>query len=229
MDWGTLHLLSYPTPLPPELWADAVVNRILAVLAMLAALLVLRDYLRVFPLLAGCLVRSRGNIEIEHSVSQARARNRCALAGMFIFGLLADRYLLYPNSYLQTLPHGWRYAALLGVLTAYLLLRGLLALLLRKPKLDSESRSGALTALWNYFLTALPLMLLSTGLIWLFGGSDAAARIVFYAEIFIILLFTFIREGQILRSKYSPLQTFLYLCGLELIPLAALIVPGAVL
>jgi hypothetical protein len=71
-----------------------VVNRILVVAMLAAALLVLRDYFRLWPLLTGCLVRSRGNVEIEHSLGMARSRNRCGLVGLGILALLADRYCL---------------------------------------------------------------------------------------------------------------------------------------
>ena len=44
MDWGKLHLPTVPGALPPTLWADAVVNRVLVVAMLAAVLLVLRDY-----------------------------------------------------------------------------------------------------------------------------------------------------------------------------------------
>ena len=78
-------------------------------------------------------------------------------------------------------------------------------------------------------LAAMPLMLLSTAVFWLFHVGDAAARWVLWAELFVVLAITLLREGQILRGKYFVLQTFLYLCGLELIPLATLIAVAAVL
>ena len=229
MDWGTLHLPTSPGALPSAVWADATVNRILVVVMLAAALLVLRDFFRLWPLLTGCLVRSRGNVEIEHSLGMARSRNRCGLVGLGILALLADRYCLYPASFLAELAPGLRVAALLGVLVVYLLLRGVLAGVFRKAKLDSEARAAASHALWNYLIAAIPLMLLSVAVFWLFHVPDDAARITLWAELFVVLAFTLFREGQILKGKYFVLQTFLYLCGLELIPLATLIAVAAVL
>lgn len=229
MDWGTLHLPTSPGALPPAVWADATVNRILVVVMLAAALQVLRDYLRLWPLLTGCLVRSRGNVEIEHSLGMARSRNRCGLVGLGILALLADRYCLYPAAFLTELAPGVRTAALLGVLVGYLLLRGILAGVFRKAKLDSEARAAASRALWNYYLAVLPLMLLSVAVFWLFHVVNDTARIVLWAELFVVLAFTLFREEQILKGKYFVLQTFLYLCGLELIPLATLIAVAAVL
>lgn len=229
MDWGTLHLPTSPGTLPPALWADAVVNRVLVVAMLAAALLVLRDYLRLWPLLSGCMVRSRGNLEIEHSLGMARSRNRCGLVALGILSLLADRYGLWPAAFLSGIASGWRAAVLLGVAVAFLLLRAVMAVIFRKAKLDSEGRTAASHALWNYFLAVLPLMLLSIAAFWLFHVNDAAAKWTLWAELFVVLVLTLAREGQILRGKYFVLQTFLYLCGLELIPLATLIAVAAVL
>ena len=229
MEFGILHLPTGPGPVPPELWAELGVNRILVVLMLAAALLVLKDYFRLLPLLGGCLVRSRGNMEIEHSVSQARNRGRCAVVGMGILALLADRYGLCRADFMSDIAPQWTAAALFGLLAAYLLLRGLLNVLIGKRRLDSESRAASFRALYNYFLAVLPLMLLSVGLLALFGASDSVVRAVILSEIIASLLLTFVRKWQIFRSAYSALQTFLYLCGLELLPLAALIVPAAVL
>ena len=38
-----------------------------------------------------------------------------------------------------------------------------------------------------------------------------------------------IRKGQILRSACNPFVTILYLCGLELLPSAILVIPGMLL
>lgn len=229
MDWGTLHLSTYPGTLPPAAWADVVVNRILVVAMLAAALLVLRDYLRLWPLLTGCLVRSRGNIEIEHSLGMARSRNRCGLVGMGILALMADRYNLYPAAFTTELAPGVRTAVLLGVLAAWMLMRAIMAALFRRGKLDSEARAATSRAIWNYYLAVLPLMLLSVAVFWLFHVVNDTARIVLWAELFVVLAITLFREGQILRGKYFVLQTFLYLCALELMPLATLIIVAAVL
>lgn len=229
MDWGTLHLPTSPGTLPPAVWADVVVNRILVVAMLAAALLVLRDYFRLWPLLTGCLVRSRGNVEIEHSLGMARSRNRCGLVGLGILAILADRYCLYPAAFLSGLAPGVRTAALLGILVAWLLMRAILAAIFRRAKLDSEARAASSHALWNYLIAALPLMLLSAAIFWLFHIEDMAARVILWAELAVVLAITLFREGQILSGKYFVLQTFLYLCGLELIPLATLIAVAAVL
>lgn len=227
MDFGKLHLPLYPDDAAPLCWADVTVNRILVVAAVLLALLALRDYLKLLPLLRGSLVRSRGNIEIEHSVSQARNRNRCASVALFIFVLMADRYSLYPAPFLEKLPQELRVAATLGVLSAFILLRFLIFRAIRLSRTDSESRSAVHSALYNYFLAFLPLMLATLALLWAFKTPDSFLRWALWLETAAFLGLALLRESQILAGKYSPLQTFLYLCALELIPLACLTIPAA--
>ncbi len=232
MFFGRLHLPVSPPGVPAGLWADVTVNRVLVIAAAVLAILSLRDYLQLQPLLAGSLLRARGNIEIEHSVSQARNRNRCAFAGGFILCILADRYRLYPAEFIAELPAHYRVAAILGVLAAFILLRKFLYVMINtvsRPKLDSESRLAVHRALYNYCLAVLPLMLVSVMVLWLFRAQDGAVRIVLWVELIVFWFITLLREGQILLSKHTGFQTFLYLCGLELLPVAALVISAVFL
>lgn len=232
MFFGRLHLPVSAPGVPAELWADVTVNRILVIAATVLAVLTLMDYMRLSPLLAGCLLRERGNIEIEHSVSQARNRNRCAIVGLFIICILADRYSLYPAAFMEEIPAPYRVAAILGVLLAFLLLRTFLYYLIdtvARLKLDSESRLATHKAPYNYFLAVLPLILVSVLLLWLFKVPDGAARMVIWVELAVILFITLLREGQILLSGHTGFQTFLYLCALELLPVASVVVSAALL
>lgn len=210
-------------------WIEIPINRIFVLVAIALALLVLRDYLKLVPLLSGSLVRCRGNIEIEHSVSQARGRNRCALVGLFILALLTDRYKLYPADFLGVIPQAWQALATLSVLVSYIILRAIIFTFFRLPKLDSESRKAAHTAIYNYFLAFLPLMLASIGILWIFKANDSVVRWTLWVETFAFLWLTLRRKGQILSLKYSPLKTFLYLCALEVLPFACLVIPAVLL
>lgn len=229
MDFGTLHLPVSPEASSPLVWSDVTVNRILVVAALILFFVILRDFLRLLPLLTGAIVRSRANIEIEHSVSQARNRNRCAMAMLPVLALLMDRYGLYPAEFLQALPAEWRVAACFGVLAACVLLRYLVSLFVQRRKLDGESRLAVHCALYNYFLAFMPLMLLTVGVLWIFRAPDSVYRMALWVELIACVCLALLREWQILASKYSPLQTFLYLCALEALPLACLVVPAVLL
>ena len=227
--FGILHLPASPVLRTTGLWTDVTVNRILVIVALVLALALIRDYLRLWPMLAGCLVRARGNVEIEHSVSQARIRNRCATVGALILALLMDRYDLCRASFMQAIPPEWRTIAIIGVLICFQLLRLFVYVLIGsifRTKLDSESRSAAHRCLCNYFLCFLPVFLLSAGIL---QTPVSVTQWVLWVELALCATVTLLREGQILKSRYSLLQTFLYLCALEMLPFSAIIVSAAML
>ncbi|MBR4789037.1 MAG: DUF4271 domain-containing protein [Bacteroidales bacterium] len=232
MFFGRLHLPTSPAGVPAELWSDLTVNRILVIVAAVLALLSVLDYFQLCPLLIGCMLRERGNVEIEHSVSQARNRNRCAIVALFILCILADRYGLYPASFIDSVPAPFRVAAILGVLLAFLLLRVFLYFMIdtvARPKLDSESRLAAHRAIFNYFLAVMPLVLVTVLVLWIFKATDNVIRMAIWVELAVFMFITLLREGQIFLSRHTGFQTFLYLCGLELLPVAAVVVSAVLL
>ena len=202
------------------LWREVTVNRIFVVAAVLLCLLLIRDYLKLLPLLLSALGRSRANIEIEHSVSLARIRNRCIPAAILMLAILADAYQALPYPFLAKIAPQWGVATALGLTAGYFLLRFLYISAFRLSALDSESRGALRCAPCNYLLAALPLMLASAGILATAKTPENAVRAVLQAEFIACLLLSFLRERQILASKFSAFKSFLYLCALEIVPLA---------
>ena len=125
-----------------------------------------------------------------------------------------------------------RFACLAGTLLAYLLLRRLLhALLLgvSRHRMDSESLSAVTRGMYNYFICTVVFMLLTVSGIYIFDASDATVRNILWIMLALMLLLSMVRESQILRMNCSGLVTFLYLCGLEIMPAAILIASGFLL
>ena len=112
--------------------------------------------------------------------------------------------------------------ATVGVFLAYLLLRTVCSALIRPPRLSGTAADAVRRSPWNYFILLTLLMLLTVGLLYIFRPSDTVVRITLYAETALFFLLSLLRSGQILASGFSGLTTILYLCGLELLPAAAL-------
>lgn len=234
MDLGVLHLSTdLPVAADAVAWSDYDANRWMLIACAGLLLLSIREIMKLTPSMLGCIVRSRGNLEVEHSVSTARSRNTCAFVLAIPFILLADRYRLYETFFIpdwnEPLP---RFACLAGTLLAYLLLRRLLhALLLgvSRHRMDSESRSAIIRGMYNYFICFAVLMLLTVSVLYAFDAGDAAVRHILWGMFALMLLLAMMREWQILRMNCSGLITFLYLCGLEIMPAAILIASGFLL
>lgn len=204
------------------LWDDFLLNRVLVVAAVLIGIAGLRDLLRLLPELLYCFSRPRASVSLEYNTSVVRMRNTAALISILPFCLLADRFGLFRPELWSAVPEEWSAPATVGVFLAYLLLRTVCSALIRPPKLSGTAADAVRRSPWNYFILLTLLMLLTAGLLYIFRPSDTVVRITLYAETALFFLLSLLRSGQILASGFSGLTTILYLCGLELLPAAAL-------
>lgn len=204
------------------LWDDFLLNRVLVVAAVLIGIAGLRDLLRLLPELLYCFSRPRASVSLEYNTSVVRMRNTAALISILPFCLLADRFGLFRPELWSAVPEEWSAPATVGVFLAYLLLRTVCSALIRLPRLSGTAADAVRRSPWNYFILLTLLMLLTAGLLYIFRPSDTVVRITLYAETALFFLLSLLRSGQILASGFSGLTTILYLCGLELLPAAAL-------
>ena len=231
MDFGILHMsMEQPAALAASAWTDWPAHRWMLVACAFIILFLLREIGKLFGVLAGCLVRSRGNLEIEHSLSTARSRNNVALLLGLVFLVVADRYNLYNPSFIAPWSEPWlRFGELTGVAAAYLLLRRILhsiILGIGHKRMNSEACSAVRHGLFNYFICFMLLSLPTICLVCIFNLPDNAARMILWAELALLWLVALTREYHILQSNFSGLPTILYLCGLEIIPAGALVACG---
>ena len=204
------------------LWNDFLLNHVLVVAAVLIGIAGLRDLLRLLPELLYCFSRPRASVSLEYNTSVVRMRNTAALISILPFCLLADRFGLFRPELWSAVPEEWSAPATVGVFLAYLLLRTVCSALIRPPRLSGTAADAVRRSPWNYFILLTLLMLLTVGLLYIFRPSDTVVRITLYAETALFFLLSLLRSGQILASGFSGLATILYLCGLELLPAAAL-------
>jgi hypothetical protein len=73
------------------------------------------------------------------------------------------------------------------------------------------------------------LALATVGILYLAGVDDLIINRFLLIESGVIYLIYLLRRGQILSLSCNPLTTFLYLCGLELLPTALLVVSAVIL
>lgn len=227
VNFGTLHLpVSQPAAPIGAAWVDVPEHAWILIVSALLVLFIIPELYKLMPAMAGCLLRSRGNLEVEHSISTARSRNLCARILAIPFLVAVDRYCLYDADFLAGWGEPWlRLGELAAVVVAVLIFRRiLLALLLgRRLRLDADSNKAITRGILNYFISFAILMMLSISILYMFKASDEAIRLVINGELAVFWLLSVVREGQILQQKCGVFATFLYLCGLELLPAGALI------
>lgn len=211
------------------LWSQCMTNRIVIAVAVALLLIDLVDLLSIFPAITHNIKTSRGAISLEHSVGVARSRNVSAALFAIPFCLMCDRYALYPARFWQAMPQGISLAVVAGVLVAFLAVRHLIHLIVTHPRRHDKEKAHAVhRVMYTFFIMMVILMLVTVGVMVLKKAPDDVIRKVLNWEMIGMYAFAFFREGQILASYCNGFSTILYLCALELIPLAMLIASAIV-
>ncbi len=201
---------------------------VLVVVFVLCTIAMLPSFLYLLPALADSVFRARGSSSLEHSVRLNRDRTLIALMNMIPAVLLVYRYRLYNPSFLCDLAPTGRLLAIAAVFLGYLLLRGLLYQL-GKPRRRSDYYRQAHRGGFTFFILLMFAELVTVGILFLFGCNDVIIRHSIYVELLIAYAFYLFRRTQILSLSCNPLTTFLYLCTLEILPTALLIISAVIL
>lgn len=228
---GRLEMSTAPLPelQTPAEWNDLLSNKIAIVLSVVLVLIYLKDIIRLIPPLLYALDRKRGGESLEYNVSAARMRNTVALIYTLPFCLIADCCGAYRPGFWSMVPPEWSSAATLGVMLAYFLLRRLCYAAIRPGKMSAESLATLKHSLYNYFIALVSVAVPTIGILPLFSVREDIISTVFLALTGLAFAFATVRAWQILKSRRSPLPTILYLCGLEILPAAAVVASAVLL
>ena len=203
-------------------------EKVLASLCVIAGILLIDRFRNLLPLLADSIFRARGSSSLENSVRANNDRNLLAVSLMLPALLVIHRYRLYDAAFLRDLPSPWRLLALAGVFAVWILLSWLLFLAF-KPRRGYDYYLRAHRASATYFILFMLLMLPTLGILALFRLPDDIIRMVLYVEMAVVYFIFLIRRTQILALSCNPFRTFLYLCGLEILPAVLLVISAVML
>ena len=225
---GRLLLPDTPPDAPAPVEEVPLTGTLLVVASILLFLLILRSFLTVLPYLRDTVLRARGSAALENSVKVSRDRNLVAAVFLLPAVLLIFRYRLYDPSFLQGLGPDLRLGVIAGVFFGYLLLRFLLSRWAR-PRRRYDDYQMAYRAGYTFFILLMMLLLATVGILYLAGVDDLVISRFLLVETGIVYLIYVLRRGQILSVSCNPLTTFLYLCGLELLPTGLLVASAVIL
>jgi hypothetical protein len=225
---GELLLEQTPSPVTGAAGTPPMLLGILVTVFVVLALVEIRNFLHVGPFLWDTVFRARGYSVLENNVRVARERNQLALLLVLPAILFIYRYRLYNPRFLQTFSDNWRLAAVAGVFIAYLLVRLLLYLIL-KPRRRADLFRMAHRAGFTYFVLLMLPALAGVGILFLCRANDFIIRTFLFSITGVVYLIFLFRKTQILALSCNPLLTFLYLCGLEILPTGALVATAVLL
>ena len=217
-------LLLPDTPPEPVAAAEGLpyAGTVLIVVSLLLFLLILRSFLNVLPYLADSVLRARGSATLENSVKISRDRNWVALVFLIPAILLIYRYRLYDPSFVRDLHPDLRLLAVAGVFLGYLLVRYLFYRWAQPRRRYDDYQMGYRTG-YTYFILLTMLALVTVGVLRMVGCDDLIIKTFLLVETGLAYLLYLFRRGHLLSISCNPLTTFLYLCGLELVPTSALV------
>lgn len=217
-----------PEVVAPEVQPSPWLLNLMLVVFVVLAIATLKRFLQVLPYMADSYLRVRGSAALEGSIRVSQDRNLVALVLTIPAVMLVYRYKLYSPEFFQELDPNFQVAGVFLALLAFCLLRHFLYLWLR-PRRRFDTFRQAHRVGYTYFIFLMLVLLVTVGILALIGLDDSIVRLVLYGETaFVYLLFLF-RCAQILSLSCNHLRTFLYLCALEILPAALLVVSAVVL
>ena len=201
---------------------------ILVAVSVLLFLLALRSFLNVLPYLSDGIFRARGSAALENSVRVSRDRNLVAAVFLIPAILVIYRYRLFDIGLFGSLSPDMRLLAVAGVFVGYLLIRFILYRWM-KPRRRYDDYQMAYRAGYTFFILLMMLVLVTVGVCYILQLPDETVKMVILIETGVLFFLYLVRKGQILSLSCKPLTTFLYLCGLELLPAALVVLPAVIL
>ena len=209
-------------------WGDSLANCILISLTAVLFILYMSRLLALLPFLGGGLTRWNDLANIEDSMGRTRDRNALAAISVLAIGLLASRYCLYYPRFIRGMEPGVRSLVTIGVITAVLLLRAALvhACVPRRGGRDNYLLSQR--TLYDFVIIWALGGGATAGTLYIFRANILTVRVVMLVCAGLLWLIFLVRRTQILRNSCSQFTAILYLCTLELIPAALIVVSALV-
>lgn len=205
-------------------WSLDIFTTVVMAIFLILTIITISDFIRMLPLLVDSYSRKSSCLAIEHSVQTSGQRNFTAFIILLPFCLVADKFDLFRPNFLSGVPHGWMAVVLIGVFILYILVKLLMANIVRKPyHISFDSWRAIQRCFFNYFILMAVVVMATAGLMSLFGAETGGVQKVCRWEIAGIYFLSFLRSGNILSDYCSGLGTILYLCALEVLPTGALV------
>lgn len=183
----------------------------------------IRKAIDILPQAAGCLLRWKENLNLEFNVRSSRERNRMAAILYPTACVIIYRYGIAVPASADKLHPAALIAAIAGAIAVFLGIRLLLFRIMKPSGANTRLWETSRRALYTYFITAAVLSVLVSGIMELSGSGAGAIRdAVTYVSATIWVIFL-IRQLQIFRNSCSLFSAILYLCTLEILPMAILV------
>ena len=215
-----------------DLWASSVPMGLTMAVAVLLVLLRIGDLQNIATMLPASFIRWKECVSLFNSVSMNRSKNRVARAMILPFILICTRFDLFPPAAGWARELGGTPAAdpfittliVAGVFAAYLILRELCIVCFKGKKIERTEMKCACNSVYIFFISAVTLMFLTSGICTLFAANQEVIRKILLWILAVVYSICLLRKTQIFAYYRGFLAGILYLCTLEFLPTGLLIV-----
>ena len=200
----------------------------LALISVVVVMIFLKTIVEILPSVLACLIRWKENINIEASVRLSRDRDFSTIAMLIPFCLTVFRFRIYNPDFISNLPDSPRLWAIIGIFSAYLLIRKAATLMVHPRRMPQKTLSATEKSANTYFILLTLILLLVDSTCSFFDATQNAIRLTSLWLSSLIYGLYLIRKLQIFASSCSLFTAFLYLCALEILPTGILVISDVI-
>lgn len=209
-------------------WSSSPVNSTVVVLLVILSIVFLRNILSSIVPIAGCYTRPRGVYNLESNLRSVKDRNIFAILMVLPFTMMLSGYRIWNPRFASGLTDELHLAVTTGAFIAAAFFRYLLTTQLRGRRTNIESFNNANRFTYTHFIVLVIVMLATAGILSISGAGFVVSRRILLWVMAVMGVILIIRKINIFNYFCSPFASFLYLCGLEILP-AGLFAAAAVL
>ena len=201
---------------------------IAAGVALLALLPVLPQFVNLFPMLWAGLLRTATCIRIEDSKKVQRSRDLVFWLSIPSLITTVWRCGLYTPEWMETLPSDYRLPCIAGIVLGYILLCLALGHMMPFRRFSAKVRDAAVGCPKNFGIMLTFALFLAAVFLKSANVGTNASLILMYCITGVLYLMFLIRRFQIFAYDSNYLTAILYLCSLEILPTALLVISAVI-
>jgi len=204
-------------------WGDSPINWGLITVFTVLFILYLGRLVELLPYLLAGVGRWKAVVNLEDSMGKMRDRNGVAVIMTIPFCLACSKAGLLPMNFLSGLSPGLRTIGVMAVFFAFFVLRAILIEIVGNGKASRDAFQISNRCAYNFFILATLVLVLAMGVMYFMNLDEQTIRKVSYYILGVFILINMVRRTQILSNTCNQFTAILYLCALEILPLAILI------
>ena len=210
-----------PAILP--VWGDSLINCCLVSALIIAFIILLQQFVEIFPYIFGGMLRSKPVMNLENNVRLGRERNQLAALAIMTIAVIFARFDVISLRFMEKFTYGISTLLVTGMILAALLVRRIMVKSFEPKRRTKEYYRAANNLFYNFCILLATLMATTIAICILSEANELIVRKILLYEIMGIGILFSLRKIEISSNFCNLLVGFLYLCALEIFPAGLLV------